>query len=87
MQSYIHHCYWKVFSKDLSQAELQACRRGEALDGFRMLLNPLPLFKIIFLQIKYADIEKDKRGRPFIDDHGVHEIIQTVIFSHALKSH
>jgi len=45
-------------------------------------LNYKPVY-----EIKYADIEKDKRGRPFIDDHGVHEIIQTVIFRHALKSH
>ena len=48
----------------------------------------ISLVPVLFplLQLKYSDIEKDKQGRPLIDDHGVHETIQTVLYSHTLKS-
>ena len=48
----------------------------------------ITLVPVLFplLQLKYSDIEKDKQGRPLIDDHGVHETIQTVLYSHTIKS-
>lgn len=33
-------------------------------------------------EVKYADYEKDRKGRPFLDDHGEHSVLQVVVLQH-----
>ena len=40
----------------------------------------------IMHEIKYADYEKDKRGRPFLDNHGDHTVLQVVALQHEAAS-
>ena len=41
-------------------------------------------YKVIH-ERNYADFEQDRKGRPFLNDHGEHSVIQVVIYEHQKK--